>query len=150
MRCCSLVGDRLLADSDTYWQIAVGRWILDHRALPSVDIYSFTKAGAPWVSSSWLAQVLFAKAYDLAGWTGPAALAAACSAATFALLTAILSRALPAIHASLIALAALVLTCGHLLARPHVLVLPHHDGLGERPDEPPASAARRPRSGCCR
>ncbi|MFN5715250.1 MAG: hypothetical protein ACK463_11880, partial [Bradyrhizobium sp.] len=65
-----LVGDRLLADSDTYWQIAVGRWILDHRTLPSVDIYSFTKAGAPWASSSWLAQVLLAKAYDLAGWTG--------------------------------------------------------------------------------
>ncbi|MGY3485290.1 hypothetical protein ACVW1C_003173 [Bradyrhizobium sp. USDA 4011] len=118
------VGDRLLADSDTYWQIAVGRWILDHRTLPSVDIYSFTKAGEPWVSSSWLAQVLFAKAYDLAGWTGPAALAAACAAASFALLTAILSRALPAIYASLIALAALVLTCGHLLARPHVLAMP--------------------------
>lgn len=118
------VGDRLLADSDTYWQIAVGRWILDHRTLPSVDIYSYTKAGAPWVSSSWLAQILFAKAYDLAGWTGPAALAAACAAASFALLTAILSRALPAIYASLIALTALVLTCGHLLARPHVLVMP--------------------------
>ncbi|WP_166302040.1 hypothetical protein [Bradyrhizobium sp. 2S1] len=119
-----IVGDRLLADSDTYWQIAVGRWILDHRALPSVDIYSFTKAGQPWMSSSWLAQVLFAKAYDLAGWTGPAALTAACGAATFALLTAILSRAVPAIYASLVALTALVLTCGHLLARPHVLVLP--------------------------
>ncbi|MFN5667237.1 hypothetical protein [Bradyrhizobium sp.] len=119
-----LVGDRLLADSDTYWQIAVGRWILDHRTLPSVDIYSFTKAGAPWASSSWLAQVLLAKAYDLAGWTGPAALAAAGAAASFALLTAILNRALPTIHASMIALAALVLTCGHLLARPHVLAMP--------------------------
>lgn len=118
------VGGRLLADPDTYWQIAVGRWILDHHALPSVDIYSFTKAGEPWVSSSWLAQVLFAKAYDVAGWAGPVALAAACSAATFALLTAILGRALPAIYASLVALAALVLTCGHLLARPHVLVMP--------------------------
>ncbi|MGY4476009.1 hypothetical protein [Bradyrhizobium sp. USDA 3364] len=119
-----ILGDRLLADPDTYWQIAVGRWILDHHALPSVDIYSFTKAGQPWVSSSWLAQVLFATAYDLAGWTGPVVLTAACGALTFALLTAILNRALPAIHASLIALAALVLTCGHLLARPHVLALP--------------------------
>ncbi|MCC8965894.1 hypothetical protein H8A95_27135 [Bradyrhizobium sp. Pear76] len=119
-----ILGDRLLADPDTYWQIAVGRWILDHHALPSVDIYSFTKAGQPWVSSSWLAQVLFAKAYDLAGWTGPAALAAACGAAAFALLTAILCRAMPAVYASLIALAALVLTCGHLLARPHLLVMP--------------------------
>jgi hypothetical protein len=119
-----IVGARLLGDPDTYWQIAVGRWILDHGALPSVDIYSFTKAGEPWVSSSWLAQVVFAKAYDLAGWMGPVVLTAACSAAAFALLTAILSRALPATYACVVALAALMLTSGHLLARPHVLVLP--------------------------
>ncbi|WGR94252.1 hypothetical protein MTX20_07985 [Bradyrhizobium sp. ISRA435] len=66
-----LAGSKLLADSDTYWQIAVGRWILDHGTVPSVDIYSFTKAGEPWMSSSWLSQVLYAKAYDLAGWAGP-------------------------------------------------------------------------------
>ena len=119
-----IVGVRLLADSDTYWQIAVGRWIIDHGALPTADIYSFTKAGEPWVSSSWLAQVLFAKAYDLAGWAGPAALAAASIAAAFALLTSILSRRMPAVHASLVALVALMLASGHLLARPHVLVLP--------------------------
>jgi hypothetical protein len=117
-------GSQLLADSDTYWQIAVGRRILDQGALPSVDIYSFTRAGEPWISSSWLAQVLYAKAYDLAGWTGPAALAALCIAIAFAQFTAILGRKMPAIHASVIALAALVLSIGHLLARPHVLVLP--------------------------
>ena len=34
-----LVGGRtLLNDSDSYWQIAVGRWILDSGALPRVDI----------------------------------------------------------------------------------------------------------------
>ncbi|QPF84233.1 hypothetical protein IC762_32225 [Bradyrhizobium genosp. L] len=119
-----IIGARLLGDPDTYWQITVGQWILDHGALPSVDIYSFTKAGEPWVSSSWLAQILFAKAYDVAGWTGPVVLTAACSAATFALLTSILSRRMPATYASVVALVALVLTCGHLLARPHVLVLP--------------------------
>src|SRR3954453_293137 len=70
-------GDKLLNDSDTYWQISVGQWILDHGALPRTDIYSFTKAGEPWTSSSWLAQVLFAGSYNLAGWTGPVVLAAA-------------------------------------------------------------------------
>ena len=91
-----LVGGRaLLNDSDTYWQIAVGQWILDHHALPRVDIYSFTKAGEPWISSSWLAQVLYATSYNLAGWTGPVVLAATCIAATFALLIISSAAAFP-------------------------------------------------------
>lgn len=121
----ALIGGRtLLSDSDTYWQIAVGRWILDHHALPHVDIYSFTRAGEPWTSSSWLAQVLFAASYNLAGWTGPMILAAGCIASTFALLVHILGRRIPAAYAVAVAMAALVLSMGHFLARPHVLVLP--------------------------
>ena len=120
-----LIGGRaLLNDSDTYWQIAVGQWILDHHALPRVDIYSFTKAGEPWMSSSWLAQVLYAASYNLAGWTGPVVLAASCIAATFALFTHILSRRIPAAYAVAVAMVVLALSMGHFLARPHVLVLP--------------------------
>ena len=117
-------GPALLQDSDTYWQIAVGQWILDHHALPRVDIYSFTKAGEPWTSSSWLAQVLYATSYNLAGWTGPVVLAASGIAATFALLTHILGRRIPAVWAVGVAIAALMLSYGHFLARPHVLALP--------------------------
>lgn len=113
----------LLRDSDTYWQIAVGQWILDHHTLPRVDIYSFTKAGEPWMSSSWLAQVLYATSYNLAGWTGPVVLAASGIAATFALLTHILGRRVPAGLAVGVAIAALMLSYGHFLARPHVLAL---------------------------
>ena len=117
-------GQVLLSDSDTYWQIAVGRWILDHHALPRVDIYSFTRAGEPWTSSSWLAQVLFAASYNLAGWIGPVVLAAGCIGSTFALLVHILGRRIPAAYAVAVAMAALLLSMGHFLARPHVLVLP--------------------------
>src|SRR3954452_20464274 len=117
-------GGMLLGDSDTYWQIAMGQWILDHHALPRVDIYSFTKAGEPWMSSSWLAQVLYAISYNLAGWTGPVILAATCIAATFALFTHILSRRIPAAYAVAVAMVVLALSMGHFLARPHVLVLP--------------------------
>ena len=114
----------LLGDSDTYWQIAVGQWILDHNALPRVDIYSFTKAGEPWTSSSWLAQVLYATSYNLAGWAGPVTLAAGCIAATFALFTHILGRRIPAAYAVAVTMVVLALSMGHFLARPHVLVLP--------------------------
>jgi hypothetical protein len=117
-------GRALLNDSDTYWQITIGQWILDHNALPRVDFYSFTKAGEPWVSSSWLSQVLLAASYNLAGWTGPIVLAAACIAATFALLTWILGQRLPALFAIVVTLVALLVPVQHLLARPHVFVLP--------------------------
>jgi hypothetical protein len=117
-------GNILLGDSDTYWHIAVGRWILDHGAFPHTDIYSFTKTGEPWVSSSWLAQVMYASAYDWAGWPGPIVLAAAAIAAAFALLAFILGRHIPTRYAVLIPLAALLLSGSHLLARPHVLVFP--------------------------
>lgn len=119
-----LCGQRLLNDSDTYWQILMGQWILDHSALPRVDIYSFTRAGEPWTSSSWLSQVLLAGSYDLAGWTGPVALASASIALTFAFLAWILGRRIPAPYAIVVTLAALVLSTQHFLARPHVLVLP--------------------------
>ena len=56
-----LAGNRLLIDPDTMWQITVGQWILDHRAVPETDVYSFTMRGQPWISTQWLAQVLYAK-----------------------------------------------------------------------------------------
>ena len=64
-------GNALLNDTDTHWHIAVGKWILDHNSFPHADIYSFTKKGEPWISTSWLAQVLYAGSYDIGGWAGP-------------------------------------------------------------------------------
>src|SRR5258706_11696291 len=87
-----LAGNRLLIDPDTIWQITVGQWIIDHRAVPQTDVYSFTMRGQPWISTQWLAQGLFAKSYTIAGWSGPVVLAASAIAATFALLARFLSR----------------------------------------------------------
>ena len=117
-------GNVLLTDSDTYWHIITGKWIIEHNALPRVDIHSFTRAGEPWISSSWLAQVLYGSAYELAGWSGPVILASGSIAATFALLARLLGSRIPTIYAVLTAFAALVLSAGHFLARPHVLALP--------------------------
>ena len=117
-------GNRLLADPDTLWQVTVGQWILDHHAVPHTDVYSFTMRGQPWISTQWLAQVLYARVYAWFGWSGPVALAALGSAATFALLARYLVRNLSD-NATLVFVAvALALTAPHLLARPHVLALP--------------------------
>ena len=119
-----LVGNRLLNDPDTLWQISVGQWIIDHRAVPTVDVYSFTMRGQPWISTQWLAQLMYAQAYAVAGWAGPVVLAASAIAATFALLTRFVGRRLSESATLVLMSAALALTAPHLLARPHVLALP--------------------------
>ena len=119
-----LAGNRLLIDPDTMWQVTVGQWIIDHRAVPTTDVYSFTMRGQPWISTQWLAQVLYAKTYAVAGWSGPVVLASSAIAATFALLTKFLSKRLSESTTLVFVAAALALTVPHLLARPHVLAMP--------------------------
>jgi hypothetical protein len=114
----------LLNDPDTLWQVTLGQWILDHHAVPHQDVYSFTMRGEPWISTQWLAQVLYAKAHDWAGWTGPVVLAAAAIAATYALLARYLVTRLSEGVSLVFICAALALTVPHLLARPHVLAMP--------------------------
>lgn len=119
-----LAGNRLLIDPDTLWQITVGQWIIDNSAVPTEDVYSFTMRGQPWISTQWLAQVMYAKAYSVAGWAGPVVLASTAIAATFALLARFVSRRLSESATLVCVAAALALTVPHLLARPHVLALP--------------------------
>jgi hypothetical protein len=119
-----LAGNHLLIDPDTMWQITIGQWILDHGAVPTTDVYSFTMRGQPWISTQWLAQVAYAAVYATAGWAGPVVLASACIAATFALFTRFLARHLSESTTLVFVAAALALTAPHLLARPHVLALP--------------------------
>jgi hypothetical protein len=119
-----LAGNRLLIDPDTLWQITVGQWILDHRAVPETDVFSFTMRGQPWISTQWLAQALFAKTYAAFGWSGPVVLSAAAIAAAFALFAKFLSRRLSESTTLVFVAAALALTAPHLLARPHVLAMP--------------------------
>ena len=119
-----MAGNHLLIDPDTLWHNTVGQWMLDHHAVPHTDIYSFTMRGHPWISMQWMAEVLYAEAYSLFGWAGPVVLAAAASALTFALLAKFLSRRLSGSATLVFVAAALALSAGHLLARPHVLALP--------------------------
>jgi hypothetical protein len=119
-----VAGNRLLIDPDTMWQITVGQWILDHGAVPQTDVFSFTMRGQPWISTQWLAQVLYAKSYAVFGWSGPVVLSATAIAASFGLLTHFLSRHLSESTTLVFVAAALALTMPHLLARPHVLAMP--------------------------
>ena len=114
----------LLADPDSHWHIAIGKWILENGTVPTTDSYSHTFLGQPWIAKEWLSQLLLALAYDAGGWGAVATLCAASIGLTFALLLRLLSRDIRPLPAMLFTLAAIVVTAPHLLARPHVLAFP--------------------------
>lgn len=121
---CFFTGNLLLQDSDSFWQVKVGQWIIDHRAVPYSDIYSLIRAGDSWISNAWLSQVLFAVVYDHWGWTGPVVLTSLAIGAAVAILVHLLNARLEPAHSVLVAMLAMALSFNHLLARPHVLALP--------------------------
>ena len=114
----------ILNDGDTLWQIRAGEWILDHRAIPSTDPFSFTAGEKPWFAHEWLAEVLMALAHRMGGMQGIMMLAAAASGLTAAVLLHHLRRFLPGIYAVLGLIVALSNAAPSLLARPHVLAWP--------------------------
>jgi len=114
----------LLADPDSHWHVTVGNWILAHGAVPTVDIYSFTFAGQPWIAKEWLSQLLLAFAYNVGGWSAVVALSAGAIGFSFALMMRLLLRDIRAPLALLFTVAAVLMTAPHLLARPHVLAFP--------------------------
>lgn len=118
------LGDTLLNDSDSFWQIKIGQWILDYRAMPTNDFYSFTRAGAPWISTSWLSQVAFAFSHAQWGWAGPVILTAVAFALAIAIFVYLLDVQIEAPRAVLFAMLAVLLSLHHVLARPHILALP--------------------------
>lgn len=79
-----------IANPDIFWHLSSARWVLENRALPWQDYFSFTRQGLPWIDFEWLSQLVFYAAHAVAGYWGlwllKVALLAACAGTTFALL----------------------------------------------------------------
>src|SRR5258708_35444332 len=57
-------------DPDMWWHLKTGELILSTHRWATTDPYSYTSAGAPWLASEWLGEVLLAAAYRLGGLRG--------------------------------------------------------------------------------
>ena len=68
---------RTPVDTDMYWHLRTGQFILQTRTIPAADPFSWTALGAPWVNVHWLSQVILYSAYALLGMPGLALLVAA-------------------------------------------------------------------------
>lgn len=108
-------------DGDVSWHIATGQWIVDHRAIPHVDPFSFTWAGRPWVPIEWLAEVMFAGAYRIAGYSGLAALVTLMMIALHAIVYLNAARFVRPFAALGIVVAMDVVLIPMMLARPHLI-----------------------------
>ena len=120
----ALLSPAIFNDGDTYWHISAGQWMLAHRAVLDHDVFSRTLFGKPWTTGEWLAEVLMAGAYGLAGWSGVAILTGFATAAAVIRLGSYLGRKLdplPCLVALVLGVACLM---PDYLARPHVLALP--------------------------
>ena len=64
------IGSAALSDNSFFTHLATGRLILRDGAIPTVDPYTFTARGEPWVVQSWLASLVYAAAERLGGIDG--------------------------------------------------------------------------------
>lgn len=61
---------RVSVDSDTWWHLRAGQWIVEHRQILTTDPFSLTRQGQPWVYPGWLAQVGLYATYAGLGYRG--------------------------------------------------------------------------------
>ena len=54
-------------ESDTFWHLKTGEWILTHHEIPRVDSYSSTVPGKPWLDWEWLFQAGMYVVYKAGG-----------------------------------------------------------------------------------
>ena len=80
-----LAGLRTVADYDTGWQLATGRWVLQHHHIPSVDVLSYTVQGQHWIYPVG-AGVMFYLAFLIGGYTLLSGIGAAACVGTVVLL----------------------------------------------------------------
>ncbi len=57
-------------DTDTWWHLRSGEYILANRAVPLTDPFSLTRYGQPWIDHSWGSQLVMVGFYRLFGGAG--------------------------------------------------------------------------------
>src|ERR1017187_4561615 len=69
-----LAGLRTVSDFDLGWQLATGRWVVQHHHISSTDVFSYTAQGEPWIYPVGSGLVLYATyllgGYALISWLG--------------------------------------------------------------------------------
>jgi hypothetical protein len=57
-------------DTDTWWHLRAGAWMVAHHQVLTVDLFSSTRFGQPWLNHSWLSQILLYLVWQLLSYAG--------------------------------------------------------------------------------
>jgi hypothetical protein len=111
----------LFADADTGWHIRTGEWIIQHRAVPTHDLFSFTKPNQSWFAWEWGWDVMFAAVHSIAG-LGGVGLVSTLVLSLFSVCLFLLLRRASQNHvvSFFVTVIAVCASSVHWLARPHL------------------------------
>jgi hypothetical protein len=109
-----------VSDVDVWWVAAAGRWMIEHRAVPRANLFSYTAPDHPWVMHEWLLGVPYVVGLDALGprfFVAVAAIAGALGGGI--VLAGTIARAKRPAAGAILALVAIVVFAGRLgSARP--------------------------------
>ncbi len=57
-------------DTDTWWHLRAGAWMVEHHQVLTVDAFSTTRYGQPWINHSWLSQIPLYFVWQSLGYAG--------------------------------------------------------------------------------
>ncbi len=111
-------------DGDTGWHIRTGEYILRQHAVPRIDLFSFSRPGAPWFAWEWLSDVIYALMYRAGGLKAVVLFAGVLIISYAAvILRYSIWRGAGALMATFITLLCVGASSTHFLARPHLFTL---------------------------
>ena len=65
-----MVGGSGVGDPDIWWHLKNAQYLFNTGKIPSLDMYSYTVAGQPWMNHEWLAEVPYYLAWRAFGLPG--------------------------------------------------------------------------------
>jgi hypothetical protein len=65
-----IMAARSVRDPDLWWHLRTGQYILETHHIPHGDVFSFTRAGEPWITHEWLTELLLFMVFRAAGFGG--------------------------------------------------------------------------------
>ena len=105
-------------DTDTWWHLRAGQWIVNQRSAPTLDPFSFTMRGAPWEYPGWLSQVVMLGFYRVGGLQGLTLFSAALVFVAFLFLWPLLQG--PILLRTTVLLLSAAASAVYWAARPHI------------------------------
>ncbi len=54
-----------IAEFDIWYHLGAGKYFIEHKTVPTHDVFSFTAYGQPWVAHEWLYQIILFLVYQL-------------------------------------------------------------------------------------